>query len=150
MKSTAFREQFTADTDAWTVASGIVNTCSEPVLMVHEEHREIAASPTFYSAFKVSAEDIQDNLIHALENGQLDIPKLHLILEKIEPEIATRPSFYYADKLNSEDTQGRFLCVFGDGIWDLPKLQVLLEKIMPEGILESYEINGAVKERTIR
>src|SRR4029078_1763667 len=46
----------------------------------------IAASHSFYSAFKVRPEDTQGRLLYALGDGQWDIPKLRVLLEKIIPE----------------------------------------------------------------
>jgi two-component sensor histidine kinase len=46
----------------------------------------IAASSSFYSAFKVSPEETQGRLLYALGDGQWDIPKLRLLLDKIIPE----------------------------------------------------------------
>ena len=46
----------------------------------------IAASRSFYSAFKVTPEDTQGRLLYTLGDGQWDIPKLRVLLEKIIPE----------------------------------------------------------------
>ena len=86
MQQTGFREQFTAIADAWALAQGIVDTVREPVLVLDKELRVIAASRSFYSAFKVSPEDTQGRLLYALGDGQWDIPKLRVLLEKIIPE----------------------------------------------------------------
>ena len=86
MQPTGFREQFTAIADAWALAQGIVDTVREPVLVLDKELRVIAASRSFYSAFKVSPEDTQGRLLYALGDGQWDIPKLRVLLEKIIPE----------------------------------------------------------------
>ncbi len=83
---TGFREQFTAIADAWALAHGIVDTVREPVLVLDKDLRVIAASRSFYSAFKVSPEDTQCRLLYALGDGQWDIPKLRVLLEKIIPE----------------------------------------------------------------
>ena len=48
--------------------------------------RVIAASRSFYSAFKVSPEETQGRLLYALGDGQWDIPGLRVLLEKIIPE----------------------------------------------------------------
>jgi len=80
------REQFTAIADAWALAQGIVDTVREPVLVLDEELRVIAASRSFYTAFRVSAEDTQGRLLYALGDGQWDIPKLRVLLENIIPE----------------------------------------------------------------
>lgn len=86
MQPTGIREQFTAIGDAWAFAQGIVDTVREPVLVLDKELRVIAASRSFYSVFKVSPEDTQGRLLYALGDGQWDIPKLRILLEKIIPE----------------------------------------------------------------
>jgi len=83
---TGFREQFVAIGDAWALAQGIVDTVREPVLVLDNELRVIAASRSFYSAFKVKPNDTQGRLLYALGDGQWDIPKLRVLLEKIIPE----------------------------------------------------------------
>ena len=86
MQRTNFRQQFTDIADACALAQGIVDTVREPVLVLDKELRVIAASRSFYSAFKVSPEDTQGRLLYALGDGQWDIPKLRVLLEKIIPE----------------------------------------------------------------
>ncbi len=86
MQQTALREQFTAISDAWALAQGIVDTVREPVLVLDRELRVIAASRSFYLTFKVRAEDTKGKLLYALGDGQWDIPKLRVLLEKIIPE----------------------------------------------------------------
>ena len=83
---TGIREQFTAIADALALAQGIVDTVREPVLVLDKDLRVIAASRSFYSAFKVSPEDTQGRLLYALGDGQWDIPKLRVLLENIIPE----------------------------------------------------------------
>src|SRR6185312_7953924 len=86
MQPTNFREQFTDIADACALAQGIVDTVREPVLVLDKELRVIAASRSFYSTFKVNPEDTQNRLLYALGDGQWDIPKLRVLLEKIIPE----------------------------------------------------------------
>jgi chemotaxis protein methyltransferase CheR len=86
MQTPDLREHFTAISDAWALAQGIVDTVREPVLVLDKDLRVIAASRSFYSAFKVSPEDTKGRLLLALGDGQWDIPKLRLLLEKIIPE----------------------------------------------------------------
>jgi two-component sensor histidine kinase/PAS domain-containing protein len=86
VEPTGFREQFTAIADAWALAQGIVDTVREPVMVLDNELRVIAASRSFYSAFKVKPNDTQGRLLYALGDGQWDIPKLRVLLEKIIPE----------------------------------------------------------------
>jgi chemotaxis protein methyltransferase CheR len=56
------------------------------LLVLDKELRVIAANRSFYSAFKVSPEDTTGRLLYALGDGQWDIPKLRVLLEKIIPE----------------------------------------------------------------
>src|SRR6202040_2642238 len=86
MQKTNFREQFTNVADACALAQSIVGTVREPVIVLDKELRVIAASRSFYSAFEVSPEETQGKLLYALGDGQWDIPKLRLLLEKIIPE----------------------------------------------------------------
>jgi chemotaxis protein methyltransferase CheR len=86
MQPTGFSKQFTAIADAWALAQGIVDTVREPILVLDKELRVIAASRSFYSTFKVSPEETQGRLFYALGDGQWDIPKLRVLLEKIIPE----------------------------------------------------------------
>ena len=72
--------------EARAFAQAIVDTVREPFLVLDQDLRVLAASRSFYSAFKVSPEDTQGRLLYALGDGQWDIPKLHLLLEKIVPE----------------------------------------------------------------
>ena len=88
MHSTGFRDQFTAIGDACALAQGIVDTVREPVLVLDSELRVIAASRSFYSAFKVRPEDTRGRLLYALGDGQWDIEKLRVLLEKIIPSRA--------------------------------------------------------------
>ena len=86
MQKTNFREQFTNVADACALAQSIVDTVREPVIVLDKGLRVIAASRSFYSAFEVSPEETQGKLLYALGDGQWDIPKMRLLLEKIIPE----------------------------------------------------------------
>jgi two-component sensor histidine kinase len=86
MEPNGFRRQFTDIEDAFALAQAIVDTVREPVLVFDKDLRVIAASRSFYSAFKVSLQDTQGRLLYEFGNGQWDIPGLRLLLEKIIPE----------------------------------------------------------------
>jgi chemotaxis protein methyltransferase CheR len=86
MELNGFRKQFTNIEDACALAQAIVDTVLEPVLVLQKDLRVIAASRSFYSVFKVSPQDTQGKLLYELGDGQWDIPKLRLLLEKIIPE----------------------------------------------------------------
>src|SRR4030095_11086072 len=61
-------------------------TVREPILVLDKDLRVIAASRSFYSAFKVSPEHTQGRLLYELGDGQWDIAKLRALLEKVIPE----------------------------------------------------------------
>jgi chemotaxis protein methyltransferase CheR len=86
MQPTGFRQQFTDIADACALAQGIVDTVHEPVLVLDNALRVVAASRSFYTIFKVQPEDTQGKLLYALGDRQWDIPKLRLLLEKVIPE----------------------------------------------------------------
>src|SRR5204863_5491176 len=79
-------EQFPEIADAWALAQRIVDTVREPVLALDKDLSVIAASRSFYSSFRVLPENTQGRLLYALGDGQWDIPKLRVLLEKILPE----------------------------------------------------------------
>jgi PAS domain-containing protein len=81
MELNRFRKQFTGIEDACALAQAIVDTVREPVLIFDKDLRVIAASRSFYSAFNVSPLD-RGKLLRELGNGQWDIPKLRLFLER--------------------------------------------------------------------
>jgi two-component sensor histidine kinase len=81
-----FRKQFTKIEEARTFAQAIIDTVREPLLVLDQNLRVIAASRSFYRTFKVSRDDTEGKLLYTLGDGQWDIPKLRLLLEKIIPE----------------------------------------------------------------
>ena len=82
----ADNELFTEIEEARAFAQAIIDTVREPFLVLDQDLRVLAASRSFYSAFKVSPEDTQGRLLYTLGDGQWDIPKLRVLLEKIIPE----------------------------------------------------------------
>src|ERR1700720_4067988 len=81
-----FRKQFTEVQDAWILANAIVDTVREPLIVLDQDLRVVAASQSFYLTFKVNADNTQGKLLYDLGDGQWDIPKLRLLLGKILPE----------------------------------------------------------------
>jgi two-component sensor histidine kinase len=79
-------QSFTGIEDASGLTQAIVDTVREPLVVLDHDMRVIAASRSFYHTFKVNRDDTQGRLLYALGDGQWDIPKLRLLLEKIIPE----------------------------------------------------------------
>jgi two-component sensor histidine kinase len=79
-------QPFIENRDAHALAQAIVDTVREPLLVLDANLRVLAASRSFYLTFRVAPADTQGRLLYALGDGQWDIPKLRLLLEKIVPE----------------------------------------------------------------
>jgi two-component sensor histidine kinase len=81
-----FRKQFADVQDAYALAHAIVDTVREPLVVLDDELRVVAASRSFYLTFKVDRNETQGKLLFELSEGAWDIPKLRLLLGKIIPE----------------------------------------------------------------
>jgi hypothetical protein len=81
-----FRKQFTDVQDAFALAHAIVDTVREPLVVLGDELRVVAASRSFYLTFQVNRDETQGRLLFELDDGAWDIPKLRLLLGKIIPE----------------------------------------------------------------
>src|SRR6202022_966521 len=81
-----FREQFTDVPDARKLAHAILDTVREPLVILDQDLRVVAASQSFYLTFKVDADHTQGKLLYDLGDGQWDIPKLRVLLGNILPE----------------------------------------------------------------
>src|SRR3984893_2875259 len=79
-------QSFIESMEVGTLARAIVDTVREPLLVLDKDLRVLAASRSFYLAFKVAKASTQGRLLYALGDGQWDIPRLRLLLEKIVPE----------------------------------------------------------------
>jgi two-component sensor histidine kinase len=79
-------QSFTGVEDGSVLAQAIVDTVREPLLVLDHDLRVIAASRSFYLTFKVDREHTQGEMLYALGDGQWNIPKLRLLLERIVPE----------------------------------------------------------------
>ena len=81
-----FRKKFTNVQDACALAHAIVDTVREPVVVLDQDLRVVAANRSFYLTFKGNAENTEGKLLYELGDGQWNIPKLRVLLEKILPE----------------------------------------------------------------
>ncbi len=94
--------------DAQTLAQAIVNTIPEPFLVLDDQLRVLAASPSFYRVFKVDPEQTFGRLLYTLGDGQWDIPALRVLLETIIPERTAMDGF---------EGRARFPPAWGSGSW---------------------------------
>lgn len=177
MQSNTFKDQFSNPEYACTLAQAIVDTVREPMLVLDSALRVIAASRSFYIAFRVSPEETADKPLYELGNSQWDIPGLRSLLEQILPkhgtmqdyevehdfpELGHRVMWLNARQVFSEDGNGRVILL---GIEDitgrrakereieglLAEKQVLLEE-MEHRIANSLQIIASIilmKARTV-
>jgi two-component system sensor kinase len=68
------------------IAENIINTITEPLLILNAHLNVVLANPVFYSVFEVSREETEHRRVYDLGNGQWDIPIFRTALEKIIPE----------------------------------------------------------------
>jgi two-component sensor histidine kinase len=72
-----------------TLEEAIVDTVREPLVVLDEALRVIAASRSFYLTFRVTRENTEGHLLYQLGNGQWNIPALRRLLEEIIPQHST-------------------------------------------------------------
>ncbi len=84
-----FKKQFSEVEDACALAQAIVDTVREPLIVLDKNLRSIAASRSFYMKFATNPDETQGNHLYDLGNGQWDVPKLRLLLEKLIPDHGT-------------------------------------------------------------
>jgi two-component sensor histidine kinase len=72
--------------DGRALAQAIVDTIREPLLVLDQDLRVVAASRSFYLTFKMVPRDVQGRPVYTLGDGQWDIPELRVLLEKILPQ----------------------------------------------------------------
>ncbi len=79
--------------DPQTLAQAIVDTIHEPLLVLDDRFRVLAASRSFYSIFQVDPNQTIGGLLYDLGDGQWNIPALRLLLETVIPEHAAMDGF---------------------------------------------------------
>ena len=78
-----FRQQFSNSGDACALAQAIVDTVREPMLVLDQELRVIAASRSFYLLFSVEPGDTLGKPLSELGDRAWDIPALRILLGHI-------------------------------------------------------------------
>jgi two-component sensor histidine kinase len=79
--------------DKATLAQAIVDTVREPLLVLDQDLRVVAASRSFYTSFKVSSEATLGRLVYELGEGEWNIAALRHLLERIVPEHSVMEDF---------------------------------------------------------
>lgn len=80
---------FAAVPDLAALAHAIIDTVRDPLLVLNNDLRIVAASRAFYQTFQFVDQGIHDMLIYKLDDGQWNIPELLSILEKITKDRVT-------------------------------------------------------------
>lgn len=71
---------------SWTYIKTVVDVVREPVLILDEKFRVMAANESFYQVFQVDQKDTEQQVVYELGNGQWNIPALRKLLEDILPK----------------------------------------------------------------
>lgn len=72
--------------ESWTYIKTVVDVVREPVIILDNEYKVLAANEAFYNLFQVEQNDTEGKLIYDLGNGQWDIPSLKKLLVDILPK----------------------------------------------------------------
>lgn len=70
-------------TDGHLLTRAIIDTIREPLIILDEKLRIIAASNSFYKKFGLTEENTHGKMFYDLGNGQWNIPKLRKLLEEV-------------------------------------------------------------------
>lgn len=71
---------------SWTYIKTVVDVVREPVLILDEDLRVMAANECFYRVFQADAKDTEQKVVYELGDGQWNIPSLRKLLEDILPK----------------------------------------------------------------
>ncbi|MGA9081207.1 MAG: histidine kinase dimerization/phosphoacceptor domain -containing protein [Pseudolabrys sp.] len=74
---------FNAIENGITVAHAIVDTVRDPLLVLDQDLRIIAASRSFYQTFQLVDQDVRGHLLYEIDGGQWNIPALRGLLEAV-------------------------------------------------------------------
>ncbi len=69
--------------DGITLAHAIVDTVRDPLIVLDQDSRVIAASRSFYKTFRLVREDVRGLLLYEIDGGRWNIPELRTLLETI-------------------------------------------------------------------
>ena len=69
--------------DGLTLAQAIVDTVRDPLVVLDQNLRVIAASRSFFQTFRLVNENVRGRLLYEIDGGQWNIPELRHLLETI-------------------------------------------------------------------
>jgi chemotaxis protein methyltransferase CheR len=69
--------------DGLTLAQAIVDTVRDPLVVLDQNLRVLAASRSFFQTFRLVSDDVRGRLLYEIDGGQWDIPELRHLLKTI-------------------------------------------------------------------
>ena len=146
--------------DAREYAENIVETVSEPLVVLNSALKILTANHSFYDTFKVTPEETVGNFIYDLGNRQWDIPKLRVLFEEILPhdsvlngyevehnfpEIGRKIMLLNARQISREDIGSHIILLAMEDITERRRIENALadQKREVEEINKSLEIRVA-------
>ena len=79
--------------DGLTLANAIVDTVRDPLVVLDQDLRVVAASRSFYKTFHLVRDEVRGHLLYEIDGGQWDIPELRELLGAISNGQATVEGF---------------------------------------------------------
>ncbi|MGZ8366854.1 MAG: CheR family methyltransferase [Nitrospira sp.] len=83
---TKMKEAARVVTAARSIATSIVETVREPLLVLDDQLRVTSANQSFYRTFQVAPREVEQQLLYHLCSGAWNIPELRSLLEEILPK----------------------------------------------------------------
>lgn len=80
---------FVAIEDVVTLAQAIVDTVRDPLVVLDQEMRVVAASRSFYQTFQLQSDDVCGHFLCEIDGGRWDMPELRHLLERIAKDETT-------------------------------------------------------------
>ena len=84
--------------ESWTYIRTVVDTATDPFLILDKDLRVLAANKSFYKLFQVEAKDTEYKHVNELGKGEWDIPALEALLSGILP----KNTFFTGFEVNRE------------------------------------------------
>ena len=84
--------------ESWTYIRTVVDTATDPFLILDKDLRVLAANKSFYKLFRVEAKDTEYKHVSELGKGEWNIPALNALLAGILP----KNTFFNGFEVNRE------------------------------------------------
>src|ERR1700691_4122032 len=84
--------------ESWTYIRTVVDTATDPFLILDKDLRVLAANKSFYKLFQVEAKNTEYKYVNEIGKGEWNIPALNALLEGILP----KNTFFNGFEVNSE------------------------------------------------